>query len=129
MSPEVTVVHVPRERYSATEVSLSSILQHTGDVPHNLLILDAASPPHIEQYLRKVAEAEEHRQLVRFDFILTPNELRNEAIRRVKTPYVVFIDNDALVTPGWLAPLLKAAKEHDAWVVGPTVLIGDVKNQ
>lgn len=124
-APELTIVHVPRERYGATERSLESIVRHSSGVPHRLLILDADSPPPVAAYLRKRAASLEDAELLRFDFAMTPNELRNEAIRRLATPYVVFVDNDAIVTEGWLAPLLRAAREHDAWVVGPTMLIGE----
>lgn len=122
---ELTIVHVPRERYGATRRSLESILQHSRGVPHKLLILDADSPPSVTEYLRTTAASREDTELLRFGFALTPNELRNEAIRRLDTPYVVFVDNDAIVTEGWLEPLLRVAKEHDAWVVGPTMLIGE----
>lgn len=122
---EVTIVHVPRERYGATERSLESIVRHTRGVPHQLLILDTDSPAPVAEYLRKRAASLANAELLRFDFAMTPNELRNEAIRRLETPYVVFVDNDAIVTEGWLEPLLRAAREHDAWVVGPTMLIGE----
>ena len=65
--------------------------------------------------------------MLRFEYILTPNELRNEAVRRIDTPYIVFFDNDTVASPGWLPPLLKAAKDQNAWVVGPTVLIGELE--
>lgn len=122
---QLTIVQVPRERYGATERSLESIVRHSGEVPYKLLILDADSPPAVAAYLRTRAASLEDTELLRFDFAMTPNELRNEAIQRLDTPYVVFVDNDAIVTAGWLAPLLRAAREHDAWVVGPTMLIGE----
>lgn len=126
MSPEVTIVHVPRERYSGTQSSLDSILKHSRDVPHELLILDADSPPEIRAYLEQVADGEPNRRHIRFDYILTPNELRNEAVRLVETPYIAFVDNDAVVTEGWLTSLLRTARDTDAWIVGPTQLIGSL---
>jgi len=125
-TPSVTIVHVPREGYGQTRRSLESVLEHSRDVPHELLILDAASPPDLARHLSETASAAEHRELVRFEHIPTPNELRNEAVRRCDTRYLVFVDNDAIVSPGWLAPLLRAAEEHEAWVVAPTVLIGEI---
>jgi len=122
---ELTIAHVPRERYGATQRSVESILRHSRDVPHKLLILDADSPPSVAEYLRTTAASHADAELLRFGFAMTPNELRNEAIRRLETPYIVFVDNDAVVTEGWLQPLMRAAKEHGAWVVGPTMLIGE----
>jgi hypothetical protein len=37
----------------------------------------------------------------------------------VNTEYVVFVDNDALVAPGWLDALVRCADETGAWMVGP----------
>jgi GT2 family glycosyltransferase len=124
MTAEVTIVHVPRERYGETRNSLESILKHSRDVRHELLILDADSPPEISTYLQKVAEEESNRRYVRFDYILTPNELRNKAIGLIETPYIAFVDNDAVVSEGWLKSMLRTAKKTGAWVVGPTQLIG-----
>ncbi len=77
MSPEVTTVHVPREHYSTTKTRLESIIKHTQNVKYELLILDAGSPPEIELYLRSVANNSPNCRLIRLDYILTPNELRN----------------------------------------------------
>ncbi len=37
---------------------------------------------------------------------------------------MVFIDNDVVVSPGWLSALVACADETGAWVVGPLYLIG-----
>jgi GT2 family glycosyltransferase len=44
------------------------------------------------------------------------------ALPEVDTEYVVFIDNDVQVTPGWLRKLVKCADETNAWVVSPLLL-------
>lgn len=125
--PLVTVVHVPREGYSLSRRSLESVLEHTQEVPHELLILDAGSPPEIAQALAEAARGVPGAEVLRFEALLTPNELRNEAIRRCRTRYLAFVDNDAIVSPGWLPPLLRSAEAHsDAWAVGPTILIGEL---
>ena len=45
-------------------------------------------------------------------------------MRHVRTKYVVFIDNDVLVTPRWLERLVACAEETGAWVVGPLYCVG-----
>src|SRR5207249_8335576 len=54
---------------------------------------------------------------------LVPNEARNIGLRRVRTRYVVFIDNDAVPAPGWLERMVECAEETGAWVVGPLYLV------
>lgn len=50
---------------------------------------------------------------------LAPNRARNLAAAHVRTPYVVFVDNDVLVAPGWLEALVDCADATSAWAVGP----------
>jgi GT2 family glycosyltransferase len=58
-------------------------------------------------------------ELVRVDHYLTPNMARNIGAARVRTPYMVFVDNDVVVAPGWLAPLVECSEATGAAVVGP----------
>ena len=63
--------------------------------------------------------------VLRADRRLTPNQARTIGLREVTTPYVVFVDNDCLVQPGWLTTLLRTAEEQNATVVGPLYATGD----
>jgi hypothetical protein len=42
---------------------------------------------------------------------------------------LVFLDNDALVTTGWLERLVQCAEETGAAIVGPLYLIGEIERQ
>jgi len=123
--PQVTIVVVPRERFSYTERSLQSIYDHT-TFPFRLVYVSAGAPSRVKQFL-VFESAQKNFQLVSTDYCLAPNEARNLGLRKVKTKYVVFMDNDALVTPGWLEALVRCAEETDAWVVGPLYLIGEIE--
>jgi GT2 family glycosyltransferase len=120
--PQVTIVFVPRERFSYTRESLESIYEHT-EIPFNLVYVDGGSPPHIQQYLAEKAREKDF-QLLRFDRYLSPNQSRNIGMRQVQTKYLVFVDNDVIVTPGWLKGLVECAEETEAAVVGPVICIG-----
>ncbi|NEQ33894.1 MAG: glycosyltransferase family 2 protein, partial [Leptolyngbya sp. SIO4C5] len=58
-------------------------------------------------------------QIVSTDYYLYPNQARNLGLKQVTTPYLVFIDNDVIVSPGWLEALLNCAQETEAAIVGP----------
>ncbi|MFP4123015.1 MAG: glycosyltransferase family 2 protein [Coleofasciculus sp.] len=120
--PQVTVVVTPRERFSYTRESLESIYDYT-EIPFNLVYVDGGSPQHIQQYLANKAQEKDF-QLIRVNRYLSPNQSRNLGLRQVKTKYVVFIDNDVVVTPGWLKGLVECANETGAAVVGPVICIG-----
>jgi GT2 family glycosyltransferase len=118
----VTVAVVPRERFSYTKPSLESIFANTPPGV-KLVYVDGGSPPAIRRYLAAQARSRGF-DLIRTDHYLSPNQARNRAIARVTTKYVVFVDNDVLVEPGWLEALVDCAEETGASVVGPACFAG-----
>ena len=116
-SPKVTIVISPRERFSYTQTSLESIYKNT-QIPFNLVYVDGNSPKPIRDYLAAQAVEKEF-ELIRVDHLLTPNQARNVGLDQVKTKYVAFVDNDVVVSPGWLNALVQCAEETDAAIVGP----------
>ncbi len=120
--PQVTIVVSQRERFSYTRESLESIYEHT-QIPFSLVYVDGNSPSHIKRYLEEQAREKEF-DLIRTEYYLSPNQARNLGLHQVNTEYVVFIDNDVIVTPGWLDNLLQCAQETQATVVCPLTCIG-----
>ena len=116
-SDDVTIVVVPRDHFSDSRESLESIVQFTRPMCP-LVYVDGGSPPRVARYLRERASAD-HFELIRYDRYLTPNQARNIGAARAKTRYVVFVDNDVVVTPGWLGPLIECADATGAAIVGP----------
>ncbi|MCP6759039.1 MAG: glycosyltransferase [Fischerella sp. CENA71] len=119
LEPEVTIVVVPRERFSYSRESLESIYENT-DYPFKLIYVDGGSPADIKNYLQAKA-AEKQFQLIRTDHYLSPNHARNIGLRQVNSKYVVFMDNDVAVTPGWLQALVDCAEATNATIVSPLV--------
>jgi glycosyltransferase involved in cell wall biosynthesis len=117
LRPQSTIAFVPREVFSTTPRALEAIYART-DTPFELVCVDGGSPPQIQQYLANSAR-QRNFTLLRTEQYLTPNQARNLAVQHVSTPYVVFVDNDAIVSHGWLKPLERCANETGAWVVGP----------
>jgi GT2 family glycosyltransferase len=115
--PIVTIVVVPRERFSCTQESLESIYEHT-NLPFKLIYVDGNSPAKIQQYLEAKAQ-EKNFKIIRTDYYLSPNHARNIGLSQVDTKYLVFVDNDVVVSPGWLQALVTCAEETGATVVGP----------
>ncbi len=116
-APLATIAFVPREQFSTTERSLETLYRRTVE-PFELVCVDGGSPQAIANYLATAAR-QRNFMLLRTESYLTPNQARNLALPHVTTPYVVFVDNDVLVTEGWLEPLVACARETGAWVVGP----------
>ena len=100
-SPRATVAFVPREVFCTTRRSLETLYERTRE-PFDLVCIDGGSPPRRAAVPRTSRPAARQFTLVRTDGYVTPNQARNLAVRHVRTPYVVFVDNDVLVTEGWL---------------------------
>jgi glycosyltransferase involved in cell wall biosynthesis len=113
---------VPRDHFSHARVSLESLLEHTPPAVR-MIYVDHGAPPPVRAWLERTCR-ERGIERIAVERPLTPNEARNLALRRVTSRYVVFVDNDAVVTPGWLEPLVETAEARGAWLVGPLYLIG-----
>ena len=120
-NPQVTIVVVPRERFSFTQESLESLYRNT-KYPFELVYVDNNAPKKVRVYLETQAQAKGFK-LVKSDRYLSPNQARNLGLVQVsnQSKYVVFLDNDVVVSPGWLKPLVDCAEETEATVVGPVV--------
>ncbi|BAC89007.1 glr1066 [Gloeobacter violaceus PCC 7421] len=121
--PTVCLIVSPRERFSYTRESLESLYTHT-DYPFKLVYVDGGSPEPVQRYLQQQAALRGF-ELIRTAHYLAPNQARNLGLARCgDSDYVVFVDNDIQVTPGWLERLVDCAETTGAAVVGPLVCIG-----
>ncbi len=120
IDPQVTIVVVPHERFNVALESFDSIIEHTGQ-PYRLVYVDSNSPDYVYKGLMK-RQKKYGFTWIRRDYYIQPNQARNIGLEHVHTPYMVFIDNDVLVTPCWLDNLLNCADETGAWLVGPLIL-------
>lgn len=127
MSPEITIIVTPRERFSHARTSLESLYAHTR-VPFRLVYIDGGSPTSVREFLAERSRRWQF-DLIRSERYLTPNQARNVGLSRASTPYVVFINNDVDVTPGWLEAMLDCARETDAAAVCPLLCVGQPLHQ
>jgi GT2 family glycosyltransferase len=118
----VTIVVVPRDHFGDTEESLESVLAHS-ERPYELVVVDGGSPRTTAAYLRAAQQRAGFR-LLRTEHPLAPNQARNLGAAGARTRYLAFLDNDVVVAPGWLGPLVACAEETGASVVGPAVFEG-----
>jgi GT2 family glycosyltransferase len=118
MTPKVSIIVVPRERFSCTQTSLESLFANTSE-PYDLTYIDAGSPKDVSDYLQTMSETYSFR-LIRVDKYLPPNTARNTGLRHAPaSDYTVFLDNDVIFKPGWLGSLLATAQHTGAAAVAP----------
>lgn len=117
-----TLIATPRERFGVARESLESIFAST-EGPFDLIYVDGAGPADLGAWIGEMAVKHGFRH-IRTDRFLSPNEARNIGIRAAVTDYVVFVDNDVIVSPGWLSRLVQTADESGADVVAPLTCQG-----
>lgn len=130
--PKVALIVGPRERFSSTQASLESIYQDT-DYPFDLIYVDVRSPEPVQRYLEEQSQQKQFK-LLRTDSYISPTQAKNVGLRYLlnqadEYQYVVFVENDVLVKPGWLTKLVECAEETGAAVVGPLTCIGKPLHQ
>jgi GT2 family glycosyltransferase len=121
--PRATILMTTRERHALTESALDSIARHTAR-PFRLIYAGIMAPDWLRERLAKRAKEQDF-EVLHFDEPLWPHEVRRRLAGMIDTDYVVYIDNDVEVEPGWLDKLVACADETGAGVVGPLYLWGD----
>jgi GT2 family glycosyltransferase len=105
-TPAVTIVIVPRDRFSSVEACTRSILEHTPE-PVKLAFLDFGYSRRTVRDLRELCAGRP------FEIVPCGRTIPMDAFRsylgRIDTPYTCWVDNDTFVTPGWLTAMLDAA--------------------
>lgn len=118
--PRTTIVVVPRETHSVWGRMLARLCEHT-DPSVPVVVVDGGSPPSVRRQLERITDRENF-TLVRSESVLSSNEARNAGMRFVHTELVAFLDNDTMVTPGWLVQLEQCLAETGGAVASPVVL-------
>lgn len=91
---------------------LQSILA-SGDRAYRLFVVDDGSDAATRRFLEEVAGAHPHVALHRSDLNRGFLQSCNVGMAQGTAPYVVLVNSDVIVTPGWLARLVRCA-ESDA---------------
>lgn len=118
MDEQVTILVVPRDRFSSVEASAASILEHT-TVPFRLVFFDFGYDPRTLARLRTMCAA------VPTEFVhmgrTIPMLALKDYVPRIQTKYTAWVDNDSYATPGWMEALLERAAQG-ARVILPVTL-------
>lgn len=116
-SARSTIIITPRERFGVAIESLDSVIADTAR-PYELVYVDGGSPKRVSAEIAERCRVQGFQHL-RYDQFLSPNQSRNIGYAAATTPYVIFLDNDVIVSRGWLQALERCADETEADVVAP----------
>jgi hypothetical protein len=119
--PEVAVAFTIRHRFSWTMATLRRLYAHA-EVPFRLYCVDGGYPPAARQQLESFLADKDNVVWLAAPRFIYPNEALNLALSRVAEPYVLLLQNDALLDRHALGSALETIKRLGADVVSPEVL-------
>jgi len=116
-----SIIIVTYNNVILTEQCITSIYKNTAYPDFELIIVDNASTDGTRDYLDRLVNERENVKV-----ILNENNKgfaggNNQGIQAAKGDYIVLLNNDTIVTPGWLGKLISILeKNKTAGMLGPT---------
>jgi GT2 family glycosyltransferase len=122
--PKASTVIVTYGNLALTQACLASVFERTEWPRHEVIVVDNASTDGTPEYLRRLAAE-------RSDLVVMCNETNvgfaaacNQGLARATGDYLVLLNNDTVVTRGWLSGLIRHLH------AGPDIgLVGPVTNE
>ncbi len=105
--PKVSVIVVTYNNLELTKACLHSVEAHSNYSNYEVIVIDNASSDESPDYLRQWAQQGDNRTV-----ILNPDNkgfaaANNQGLLAATGDYLVLLNNDTYVTPGWIASLVK----------------------
>ena len=124
-SPLVSIVILAFDNVRFTIECLASILRFADDVAYEVILIDNGSSDETPALVGRIPNLVYLRQDTNLGFVLGCNRGADAARGR----YLVFLNNDAQVTAGWLPALLEPFADRRVGAVGPKVVFPDGRLQ
>ncbi|TCZ52614.1 glycosyltransferase [Roseicella aquatilis] len=126
-APEVSVVILDHDRPDLTRTCLGHLWAHTAGRRYEIIVVDNGSAPENHAALRRIPGPF---RLIRLEVNRFFGEGNNIGAEAARGPYLLFLNNDAFVTPGWLDPLVRQLETKPLLGgVGPRLLFPDGRVQ
>ncbi len=123
--PLVSIVIPVLNNLSYTQRCLEALFAHSGDVPHEVIVVDNASSDGTRAYLKGLGGRVRAVFNARNAGFAGAN---NQAATLARGRYLLFLNNDTIPQAGWLSELARLAEGDDrVGVVGSKLLYPDTK--
>lgn len=120
----LTISIIPRERYSEMSGCLKYLIANT-PVPFRLSIIDNGIPLEYRAEILTELNKLTNIEWIKVPHLALPNASRNAALRHCKTRYICLLENDILVSDGWIENMIHSMKSHHAQAVAPIIFLPD----
>lgn len=116
---QTTIAVVPRDRFSETVRTVRSVVEAT-PAGFRLVVVDGGASARYRAEIEHAVHGRPGAELLRSDDLLNANAAKNWVVREVRDgEFLAFVENDNLVSPGWLERLTRACNEEEADVARP----------
>jgi GT2 family glycosyltransferase len=117
--PQASIIIVTYNNLALTRLCLESLFRNTRYLNYQVIVVDNNSDDGTQDYLRNLAAL-----VPQLSLILNPQnegfaKANNQGLRQATGEYLVLLNNDTVVPPGWLSGLLKHLEDHTTGLVGP----------
>lgn len=121
--PDATVIVVARDRWTATPERVRHLIDTTGTHPV-VVVAAGARPPVVRELVQLQRDDARGRvEVVPSDGFLPGNAARSIGASRATGEWLAFVENDVVMSDGWLDALLRAGVATGADVVFPAYLV------
>ncbi|MGB8634240.1 MAG: glycosyltransferase [Rhodanobacteraceae bacterium] len=125
-APRVSIVIPVHGKFEYTAACLRSLAEHAATASFEVIVVDDASPDATPERLPQIAGIRVHSNAENLGFIGSCNA----GAAMARGDYVLFLNNDTLVTAGWLEAMLDCfAERRDAGLVGARLIYPDGRLQ
>ncbi len=119
MQGPVSIVILSFNGLEYTKQCVQSIQEHTPE-PHEIIFVDNGSTDDTVQWLRTLAEKNSNYKLIENEENLGFARGCNQGIQMAEGAYILLLNNDVIVTQGWLSGMLRHLDSSgDIGMVGP----------
>lgn len=118
-APRASIIIVTYNNLALTRLCLESVLRNTEYPNVEIIIVDNLSKDGTPDYLRQLAELEPSVKVILNDRNFGFAKANNQGIEVATGEFIVLLNNDAIVPPGWLSRLLRHLNDPQVGMVGP----------
>ena len=120
LCPKISIIVLSYNNLPYTRLCLESIIENTSYPNFEIIVVDNASEKSTVKYLKSLKASLENFILILNNENLGFSKANNQGFAISEGEYIVFLNNDTIVTPGWVHGLLyHLQKNPSAGMVGP----------
>jgi GT2 family glycosyltransferase/glycosyltransferase involved in cell wall biosynthesis len=117
--PKVSVIIISYNNLKYTRLCLQSILENTQYPNYEIIIIDNASNDGTRLFLTEFSSQNMNVNVILNEKNLGFPKANNQGLKVSSGEYIVLLNNDVVVTRGWLSKLLRHLDNQEIGMVGP----------